>query len=378
MSAKNRGIRRIGNPGHGRFAGLGAGRVAAWLIAAAALVLIGAACIGNPEPDTGLESVYPEGQLSTVDIVRQLTPSVVHVFTESAASGSFDQVNQFNQLAPSTGVGVGTGIILRSDGYVLTNNHVIDGADSITITLHSGESYPGLRVGGDTNPDVAIVKIDASDLQPARTGAAADIKVGEEVIAIGHALALAGGPTVSRGVISALGRSIDAGLQETFVDLIQTDASINLGNSGGPLVNRRGQVIGVNTAAIQGGQGIGFAINIDDAMAVSLQLIEKGYVERGFLGISPVNLTPAIATQIGVPVYQGIVVARVVENSGAHAAGLQGEDVIVSMGGETIRNTGDLSKFLLENLPGEQVSVRIYRGPTELETEATLGERPIQ
>ena len=369
MSAKNRGIRRSGNPDHGRSAGPGAGRLAAWLIAAAALVLMGAACAGSPNPDPGLESVSSEGQLSTVDIVQQLTPSVVHVFTESAASGSF------NQLVPSTGVG--TGIILRSDGYVLTNNHVIEGADSITITLHNGESYPGRRAGGDTNPDVAIVKIEASDLQPARTGTAANIKVGEEVIAIGHALALAGGPTVSRGVISALGRSIDAGLQETFVDLIQTDASINLGNSGGPLVNRRGEVIGVNTAAIQGGQGIGFAINIDDAMAVSLQLIEKGYVERGFLGISPVNLTPAIATQIGVPVYQGIVVARVVENSGAHAAGLQGEDVIVSMGGEAIRNTGDLSKFLLENLPGEQVSVRIYRGTTELETEATLGERPI-
>ena len=202
-------------------------------------------------------------------------------------------------------------------------------------------------------------------------------EVGEEVIAIGHALALAGGPTVSKGVISALGRSIDAGLQETFVDLIQTDASINIGNSGGPLVNRRGEVIGVNTAAIQGGQGIGFATNIDDAMTISLQLIEKGYVERGFLGISPVNLTPAIAAQLGVPVYEGIVVARVVEGTGASAAGIQGEDVIVSMGGQPIRNTGDLSKFLLENLPGDEVSVGIYRGARELETEATLGERPI-
>ena len=212
---------------------------------------------------------------------------------------------------------------------------------------------------------------------PAETGSAANLEVGEEVIAIGHALALAGGPTVSRGVISALGRSIEASLQETFVDLIQTDASINIGNSGGPLVNRRGEVIGVNTAAIQGGNGIGFAINIDDAMIVSRQLMDKGYVERGFLGISPVNLAPAIATQLGVPVYEGIVVARVVEGSGAEAAGIQGEDVIVAMGGQVIRNTGDLSKFLLEYLPGDSVSVRFYRGAIEMEAEAVLGARPV-
>ena len=332
-------------------------------------LLFALGCGGNAGSPSAPPSGSGEGGLSTVEIVKQLTPSVVHVFTESVSTGAF------NQLMPSTGVG--TGIILRSDGYVLTNYHVIAGADFITITLHNGESYRGRLVGGDTNPDVAIVKIEASGLQPARTGSSANLQVGEEVIAIGHALALAGGPTVSRGVISALGRSIDAGLQETLVDLIQTDASINIGNSGGPLVNRHGEVIGINTAAIQGGQGIGFAVNIDDAMAVSLQLIEKGFVERGFLGISPVNLTPAIAAQIGVPVYEGVVIARVVENSGAYAAGLLGEDVIVSMGGQAIRNTGDLSKFLLENLPGEQVSVRIYRGEEELQTEATLGERPI-
>ena len=332
-------------------------------------VLACVACNGG-SPEASQPSGGVEDGLSTVEIVGQLTPSVVHVFTESAAS------NSSSQLSPSAGVG--TGIIVDDDGYVLTSNHVVADAGAITVTLHNGESYRGLLVGGDSNPDVAVLKIDASGLQSARTGNALDLRVGEEVIAIGHALALSGGPTVSRGVISALGRSIDAGPQDTFVDLIQTDASINPGNSGGPLVNRFGEVIGVNTAAIQGGQGIGFAINIDDALSVSEQLIEKGYVERGFLGIAPVNLTPAIAAQLGVPVSEGILVARVVENSGAHAAGLQGEDVIVALGGQNIRNTGDLSKFLLENPPGEQVSVRIYRGSSELKTEATLGERPLQ
>ena len=342
-------------------------RARAPLLLMAVLVLL-VACGGGSSDEQNLPvGAAGEGQ-TTVDIVRHLTPSVVHVFTEYETAGAF------NQHTPTTGVG--TGIILRPDGYVLTSDHVIRGADYIIITLHNGESYPGRTVGGDSNPDVAIVKIEADGLQSAQTGSAADLRVGEEVIAIGHALALAGGPTVSRGVISALGRSIDAGPQNTFVDLIQTDASINPGNSGGPLVNNRGEVIGVNTAAIQGGQGIGFATNIDDALAVSSQLIEKGYVERGFLGISPVNLTPAIAAQIGSPVYEGIVVARVLEDSAAHVAGLQGEDVIVALGGEDIRNTGDLSKFLLENLPGDRVSVRIYRGDVVMETDAILGERP--
>ncbi len=339
------------------------------LIALVVAALAVVAC-GSSEATPGSQGGSAGEELATVDIVRQVTPSVVHILTETDASGSV------SRRVPTTGVG--SGIVISPEGYVLTNNHVVEGADSITVTLHTGTSYPGRIVGRDSNPDVAVVKIDATGLRPAVTGTASHLEVGEEVIAVGHALALSGAPTVSRGVISALGRTIDAGPQDTYVDLIQTDASINLGNSGGPLVNSRGEVVGVNTASIPGGQGIGFAIGIDDVLAVSTQLIEKGYVERGFLGISPVNLTPAIATQIGVPVNEGIVVARVVENSGAQAAGLQGQDVIVALGGVHMRNTGDLSKFLLQNLPGDQISVRIYRGDMEFETLATLGERPSQ
>ena len=331
-------------------------------------LLFSLACNSGTDSDAVATDSGPQGALSTVDVVRRLTPSVVHVLTIPPDMG------QENPASP--GVGVGTGIILQSDGYVLTNNHLINGAESIVITLHNGESYPGRLVGGDMNPDVAVVKIEADGLQPARPGNVASLEVGQDVIAIGHALALPGGPTVSKGVISALGRSIDAGIQDTFVDLIQTDASINPGNSGGPLVNARGEVVGVNTASINGGQGINFAINIDDAMTVSRQLIERGFVERGFLGISPLNLTPVIATQMGIPVQQGIVIARVAEGSDAQAAGLRGGDVIVAMNNLPIRNTGDLSKFLLDNAPGERISVRLFRGGTELETQAILGHVP--
>ena len=336
-----------------------------------ALAVLAAAACGDESGTAAVEDGDGSSVgLAIVDIVGRLTPSVVHILTAPDPA-----VLISNQLSPATGVG--TGIIVRADGYILTSNHVVAGAETITVTLHNGQEYLGRVIGGDVNPDIAILKIDAAGLKPALTGNASSLRVGQDVIAIGHALALSGGPTVSRGVISALGRSIDAGPQDTYVDLIQTDASINPGNSGGPLVNVFGEVIGVNTAAIQGGQGIGFAVNIDDALAVSGQLIEKGYVERGFLGISPVSLTPAIAAQIGVSVNEGVLIARVVENSGAAAAGLQGLDVIVSLDGRSIRNTGELSKFLLENPPGEQISIRIYRGGAELEAHATLGEKPM-
>ena len=328
--------------------------------------ILSTACSSGTAPDSSAVVGEASGELSTVDVVRQLTPSVVHVLTIPPTTGM--------ENPASPGIGVGTGIILQSDGYVLTNNHLIDGAESVVITLYNGESYAARVVGGDFNPDVAVVKIDAEGLRSARAGSVENLEVGQDVIAIGHALALPGGPTVSKGVISALGRSIDAGLQDTFIDLIQTDASINPGNSGGPLVNVRGEVVGVNTASINGGQGINFAINIDDALTVSRQIIEHGFVERGFLGIAPINLTPVIATQMGVPVDEGIVVARVVDGSDAQAAGLRGGDVIVAMNGSNIRNTGDLSKFLLDHPPGDRISLRLFRDGIELKTEAILGD----
>ena len=348
-------------------------RESKWSLAAllpallALAILLVVACGSGSESAKDVSSTT-DGELSTVDVVRQLTPSVVHVLTIPPRTADANPA--------SPGIGVGTGIILQSDGYVLTNNHLIDGAESIVVTLHNGESYSARLVGGDPNPDVAVVKIDAMGLKPAHPGSVESLEVGQDVIAIGHALALPGGPTVSKGVISALGRSIEAGLQDTFVDLIQTDASINPGNSGGPLVNDRGEVVGVNTASFNGGQGINFAINIDDAMTVSRQLIESGSVERGYLGIAPLNLTPVIATHMGVPVQEGILIARVVEGSDAQSAGLRGGDVIVAMDGQPIRNTGDLSRFLLDNHPGQRISVRLYRGESVLETEATLGDMP--
>ena len=332
----------------------------------------------TPEPTVKLNgdgqeadpvSLIPAAQeLTTVEVVKILTPSVVQIVTEVLTIGMFNE--------PTPGTGVGTGVILDTEGHILTNNHVIADAESITVTLGDGRSIPAEIVGRDPNTDLAVIRVEADVLIPVRLGVSSELEVGEDVIAIGHALGLPGGPSVSKGVVSALGRSIDSDQQSTIVDLIQTDASINPGNSGGALVNSRAQVIGINTAIIQGTQGIGFAINIDDAKVVTAQLIEKGYVARGFLGISPVNLTPGLAEQFGFAVPEGVIVGRVIAGTAAEDARLQVEDVIVKLGDLPIRNTGELSKFLIAHLPGETVDIVYYRGDTKISGSITLGDRP--
>ncbi len=308
------------------------------------------------------------GTFPTVEVVKILAPSVVQIVTEFLA---MDMVNQ-----PVPGRGVGTGIILDEQGHILTNNHVIDGAQRITVTLSDGRSLPAQLVGGDATTDTAVIRIDSDGLQPAKLGHSSDLQVGQEVIAIGHALGLPGGPTVSTGVVSALERSIQVGAQTTMVDLIQTDAAINPGNSGGPLVTTRAEVIGMNTAGFLGSQGISFAINIDDAKMVIAQLLERGYVDRGFLGISPANLTPGLGKQLNVAVSEGILLVQVVPDSPAAKAGLQEEDVIVRLADVPIGNTGELSKFLIAHPPGDTVVVGFFRGGERRTTRITLAKRP--
>ena len=308
------------------------------------------------------------GAIYAIEVVKTLSPPVVQVVTETLAMGAMNQ--------PGPGGGVGTGVILDLEGNILTNNHVIAGAGRITVTLSNGESFPAQVIGADPATDTAVIRIEATGLQPAKLGRSSELRVGEEVIGIGHALGLPGGPTVSKGVVSALGRSIATGPQTTIVDLIQTDAAINPGNSGGPLANARAEVVGINTAIIQGSQGIGFAINIDDAQIVIAQLMERGYVNRGSLGISPVTLPPAFANLIGAPVTEGIVVAQVVPGSAADNGGLQEEDIIVQLHDEPVRNTGELAKFLVAHPPGQTVTVVFFRGSTEITTRVTLQERP--
>ncbi len=352
----------------------------------AVLAIVAVACgDGSPAPPAGTPTppatplpgatVLPsEGpELATVDIVERLRPSVVRVLTESAT------IDMSGQITPTQGAG--TGIIIDTEGHIITNNHVItmDGdqpVEKITITLSDGGTFSASIVGRDQLTDLAVLKIDAEGLVPATLGDTANLRVGEPVWAIGNALNLPGGPTVTSGVVSAKDRLIQsAGI--TIPDVIQTDAAINPGNSGGPLVNIRGEVIGITTAVIRGmAEGVGLAISIDLAKPIVAELMEKGQVERGFLGANRADVTPALAANLDLPVERGVAVASVAEGSPADEAGLQDGDIILRMAEQDVDNSGELLQVLAQYQAGQTVEVEFLRGDQRQSTEVTLGERP--
>ena len=307
--------------------------------------------------------------LPTTEIVRILTPSVARVSPEFARTAAV------NSPLPPTGVG--TGIVLDADGHILTNSHVIEGAESVSVTLHDGERAEAAVVGRDPATDLAVLKISADGLSPAALGESAALLAGEDVIAIGHVMGMSGAPSVSKGVVSAIGRHINTDSNFTIVDLIQTDASINLGNSGGPLVDARGHVVGVNTAIVSGARGIGFAVNIDDAKVVAEQIIANGFVRRGYIGVLPSTLTPLAAAQLDLDTdLEGVLLQRVLPDTPASDAGLRRLDIILAIDGHALPNTGELSKFLISRAPGESVETDILRDGEEISLQITLGTRP--
>jgi S1-C subfamily serine protease len=295
---------------------------------------------------------------------------VVHVLIEGTTFSVFGQ--------PIPTEGVGTGFITDDEGHIVTNNHVVfvDGespAREITVTLSDGRQFQADLVGGDRPTDLAVLKIDAENLTPASLGDTARLQVGDDVVAIGHALDLAGGPTVTRGVVSAKERLIQ---EDPYMipGAIQTDAPINPGNSGGPLVNMHGEVVGITTQVIRGtAEGIGFAISIDTVKPIVAELIDKGQVERGYLGINLINITPGIAEEFDLAVDSGVGIGAVQDGSPADRAGLMAGDIIVEAAGEEIKNSGDLLGVLTEHRAGETVIIEYYRDGDLEEAEVTLG-----
>ena len=357
--------------------------------ALAALVLLIAACGGGssdgdiPSPTANATAVetrvpftpfptpLPGVRLTTEEIVRKIGPSVVQVLTEVATR------NVFGQLVPSQGIG--TGVIIDTEGHIITNDHVIRAgagvASTITVTLSDGRTAPATVVGADPATDLAVLKIDVTGLTPAELGDSSSRPVGADVVAVGFALGLEGDPTVTRGVVSAKGRTI----QEQTIsinDAIQTDAGINPGNSGGPLVDDRGRVIGINTAIISGAQSIGFAISIDVAKPIVQELLQNGFVARGFLGVQFTDITPSLARNLNLPADEGVGVVDVTPGSPADAAGMQPNDIIIRIEDTPITNSGDLVEVLRRYRAGEQVVVHFYRDGSEVETDVTLGARP--
>ncbi len=315
--------------------------------------------------------------LTAPDLVRLARPSVVHVATEAV------RMDFVGRLVP--GSGVATGFVMDSDGRIITNSHVVTGVQRIVVTLADGRTFDAELVGRDPQSDLAVLRIDAPDLPPLELGSSSTLDPGESIVAIGHALDLPGGPTVTAGVVSAVDRTITniGATRLTLSGLIQTDASINPGNSGGPLLNMFGEVVGVNTAGAGRSQGISFAIAIDTAKPVLDALIREGQVVRGFMGINTETITHSIARQAGFPVDSGVFVAGVTPGSPADTAGLRRGDILRKINDDPVPDAGTLTRILAKHAPGTTVGVIFIRstgdgGSGELSADVTLGQRPEQ
>jgi serine protease Do len=310
-------------------------------------------------------------------VAAQVGPSVVQVNVRAVQATPFGGVQE--------GSGVGSGVIYRRDGYIITNNHVVEGANEVNIAFADGSTETGEVVGTDPSTEIAVVRVDREDLPAAKFAeAGTDLVPGQLAVAIGSPSGFQS--TVTAGVISGLNREIPAEItggrrEEALVDLIQTDAAISPGNSGGALLNRDGEVVGVNVAYLppeSGVESIGFAVPSDTAVSVADQLIESGRVSRPFLGVSNRDLTPEIAEQFDLPVQNGVIVVEVEPRGPADRAGLEREDVITALDSTPIEGSGDLLGALRDYRPGDTVTLTVLRGGAggEENVEVELGERP--
>ena len=321
----------------------------------------------------------PTSALPTVaDVVAEVEPAVVSILVES------NSVDFFGRSRRSSGSG--SGIIFREDGYILTNNHVVQDASSITVVFSDGREREGEIVGTDVRTDLAVVRVDERGLPTAPLADPSKLRVGDWVIAIGNALGLRGSPTVTLGIVSALQRSIPSGSGNvTLFDLIQTDAAINPGNSGGPLVNLLGEVVGINTAVLRAtdaangteAQGIGFAVSTETAIPVADELVDNGRVVWPWLGVGVADVNPALAAEMGLTARSGVVINSVEAGGPAQQADLEPGDVIVALGGQEVINLRDLQRILrIDFEPGNEIKVTVVRDGREQEFQLTLGEFP--
>jgi serine protease Do len=304
---------------------------------------------------------------SIADVVTRVEPAVVFISVEYVDTSFFFQTVQTKS---------GSGVILSPDGYILTNNHVVDGARDIKVSLPDDENtYEATIVGADSISDLAVVKIEGKDLPTADFGDASTLRIGDWVVAMGNALALEGGPSVTLGIVSNLNRSFTID-QSAYYDVIQTDAAINPGNSGGPLVNLEGQVIGINTFIVSGAQNIGFAVSARTAQKVYDDLVQFGKVTWPYLGIVLRTVTPTLASQLGLSKDQGVLAWQVEQGSPAADAGIQDNDVITQFDGQDVNDATQLTKLLWQHNVGDVVTMTLWRGEDMQEVSVTLGTRP--
>ncbi|MDK2848288.1 MAG: serine protease DegQ [Desulfuromonadales bacterium] len=332
-----------------------------------------------PVPQPAPELVA--AQAAFIEVSEKVTPSVVNIQAARVNRGPqlgplfedfFNELFRGRSLPPQRSRSLGSGVIISADGYILTNEHVVKGAEEIKVKLSDDRIYDGRLVGSDPRTDVAVLKIDSDEELPAAVLGDSDrLQVGQWALAIGNPFGL--DRTLTVGVVSATGRT-DIGIED-FEDFIQTDASINPGNSGGPLLNIYGEVVGINTAIVASGQGIGFAIPINMARTIAHQLMSTGQVARGWLGVGIQDLSAELAESFGLDRATGALVNRVLPDSPAQQAGIRRGDILLALNGRTIRNTRDLQLQVAGTPAGKTVPLEILRDGERLTVEVAIRSR---
>lgn len=340
-------------------------------VAAPTAIVATSGSASTPKASTATAAKSSAGMIGDITaLLNAVEPAIVNITTQG-----YDPNAMFGAYPSS---GAGTGMVVSSDGYIVTNNHVIENANSIKVTFTDRKVKTATVIGTDPDNDIALLKVDATGLATVKLGSSKDVAVGEEVVAIGNALALPGGPTVTTGIVSATDRTIE-GNTETLSGLIQTDAAINPGNSGGPLVNSKGEVIGMNTAILQNTNNIGFAI-ASDRIATTYEQLKKGggaasNQPRTFLGVSTQTVTTDMRDRYGLGSDKGVLVADVNIGSPADNAGLQAGDVIVAFNGKSVTAAEDLVKMVQAKKPGDEVEIRwVTQDGRTMTQKVTLGQ----
>ena len=325
--------------------------------------------------------------LAFSDIVKAVSPAVVNISTTKTIKRDFspfsrffdgpfdDFFDHFRIPKKWKEQSLGSGVLVSSDGYILTNSHVVEKADEIKVTLYNKQDYKGKIIGSDPKTDIAVIKISAKNLPAVRWGNSDELQVGEFVLAFGNPYGF--NHTVTMGIVSAVGRA-NVGIAD-YEDLIQTDAAINPGNSGGPLVNIRGELVGVNTAIFSRTgryQGIGFAVPSNMAKLVMNQLIKEGKITRGWLGVTIQSVTPDLAKEFGLKEVSGAIVREVFKGSPAEKAGLKRGDVILKVNGKKIEDIATLRNIVAQSDVGSTIKLKIMRENKRISIKATVSEFP--
>lgn len=338
------------------------------------------ALVGGPlleAPAVAPGSLAP-GSLSLA--ARKASPAVVSINTSKAPDRSAQQNDPwfrffFGERDEGPQVGLGSGVIVNAEGFILTNNHVVEGADDIEVILNDRRRTRAKVIGTDPDTDLAVLKISLDRLPVIVWGASDSLQVGDQVLAIGNPFGV--GQTVTSGIVSALGRS-QLGIN-TFENFIQTDAAINPGNSGGALVDVQGHLLGINTAIYSrsgGSMGIGFAIPVSTARQVLEGLVRDGQVTRGWIGVEPREWTPELAETFGLPPSEGVVITGVLQNGPAFKAGIRPGDVLLQVGDQSVTQVGELLSAVAALKPGTTATFKVQRRQQQLSLQVTPAQRP--